>query len=81
MQTLNLVFIKNKRESLDITLQDMADKLGFKNASTYLKYENGVYEFKAKQLPILSKVFDCNINDFFKQNIAISATEYRKEVI
>ncbi|MDF1511929.1 helix-turn-helix transcriptional regulator, partial [Robertmurraya sp. DFI.2.37] len=54
MQTLDLEYIKNRRESLDISLQVMAESLGFKNASTYLKYENGTYTFKADQLPILA---------------------------
>lgn len=73
MQTLNLEFIKQRRLSLNITLQEMAYHLGFKNASTYLKYENGFYAFKANQLPILAKTLKCNISDFFKQNVAKTA--------
>ncbi|WP_313804727.1 helix-turn-helix transcriptional regulator [Cytobacillus sp.] len=73
MQSLNHDFIKTRRQSLDISLQEMAEKLGFKNASTYLKYENGSYAFKADQLPVLSKVLKCKISDFFKQKIAKTA--------
>ncbi|AQS55627.1 helix-turn-helix domain-containing protein [Novibacillus thermophilus] len=63
---INLVFVKNKRQKLGITLQEMAFELGFKNASTYRKYENGDYSFKANHLPILAKKLNCQINDFFK---------------
>lgn len=73
MRTLNLDFIKKRRVELNISLQEMAENLGFKNASTYLKYENGTYAFKAEQLPLLSKILKCNITDFFGQNIAKTA--------
>ena len=43
----------------------MSTALGFKNASTYLKYENGDYTFKANMLPILAEKFNCKIDDFF----------------
>lgn len=65
MKKLNLIFIKNKRLELDKTLQEMADSLGMKNASTYLKYENGLYSFKADHLPSLAKALNCRITDFF----------------
>lgn len=70
MIVLNLSFIKDRRKKLGFTLLDMANKLGFKNGSTYLKYENGVYSFKAEQLPILAKTLQCSIENFFKANIA-----------
>jgi transcriptional regulator with XRE-family HTH domain len=73
MQTLDLEYIKNRRQSLDISLQVMAESLGFKNASTYLKYENGTYAFKADQLPILASVLKCQIKDFFNLKIAKTA--------
>lgn len=73
MQTLNLNFIKQRRQTLNLSLQEMAEKMGFKNASTYLKYENGTYSFKADQLPLLSKTLQCRITDFFKQNVAKTA--------
>jgi transcriptional regulator with XRE-family HTH domain len=74
MKTLNLEYIKQRRLTFEISLQEMANKLGFKNASTYMKYENGTYSFKADHLPLLAKVLKCNINDFFKQNVAKIAT-------
>ncbi|SET95619.1 Helix-turn-helix [Salinibacillus kushneri] len=80
MQTLNLFYIKNRRKELGITLQEMADELGFKNSSTYLKYETGAYSFKADQLPVLADALNCNISDFFNQNVSKIAIN-KKEVI
>ncbi|KRI37826.1 hypothetical protein APC20_15415 [Acinetobacter baumannii] len=54
-----------------MTLQEMAEELGFKNASTYLKYETGEYLFKANHLPLLSKKLKCTINQlFFEEEFA-----------
>lgn len=62
---INLDFIKSERDKNNITLIEMSTALGFKNASTYLKYENGDYTFKANMLPILAEKFNCTIDDFF----------------
>jgi len=67
---LDLDFIKKKRIKLGLSLQEMANRMGFKNGSTYLKYEQGSYSFKADHLPTLSLELDCNIADFFTQNVA-----------
>lgn len=55
MGKLNLSFIIRKRKEYGLSLQEMALMLGFKNASTYLKYENGCYSFvrKKKKPPAL----------------------------
>lgn len=73
MKELNLNFIKHKRIELSMTLQDMADALGMKNASTYMKYENGTYAFKAEQLPRLAMELGCEITDFFIMEVAKTA--------
>ncbi|MDC6155679.1 helix-turn-helix transcriptional regulator [Bacillus albus] len=65
MEKLNLDFIQNRRLELDITLLDLAKVLGFKNASTYMKYEKGNYTFKANHLPLIARVLDCKIEDLF----------------
>lgn len=70
----NLSFIKQRREELKLTHQEMAEKLGYKNGSTYLKYENGTYLFKADALPILARALNCEIKDFFTLNVAKIAT-------
>lgn len=70
MNQVNLEFIRKRRSEMGISMQKMAEHLGFKNASTYLKYEKGVYSFKAEHLPILADVFACELQDFFICNVA-----------
>ncbi|OAK72658.1 helix-turn-helix domain-containing protein [Lederbergia galactosidilytica] len=73
MQKLNLQFIKTRRIQLDKTLQETAECLGMKNASTYMKYENGIYAFKADHLPLLARTLNCMITDFFTSDVAETA--------
>lgn len=74
MNQLNLEFISVKRGELGLTLQDMADALGFKNASTYMKYEKGDYSFKANHVPVIAKMLKCTIESlFFENNFAETA--------
>jgi transcriptional regulator with XRE-family HTH domain len=65
MIQINLDFIKKRRLELGYTNQIMAEKLGFKNASNYYKYETGEYSFKASMLPVLSKILNCDMKNFF----------------
>lgn len=65
MKTLNLDKIKQARINSNMSLQHMSQELGFKNASTYLKYENGEYAFKANMLPKLAKALNMEIENFF----------------
>ncbi|MEH7814263.1 helix-turn-helix transcriptional regulator [Bacillus toyonensis] len=65
MRKLNLNFIQRRRSELEITLLELAIILGFKNASTYMKYEKGDYTFKADHLPIIATALDCEIEDLF----------------
>ncbi|MDA7028657.1 helix-turn-helix transcriptional regulator [Bacillus sp. CLL-7-23] len=73
----NLEFVKSRRNSKQIKLQHMANALGFKNASTYMKYENGEYSFKANHLPVLATELECEISDFF--NIKVAKTAIGKD--
>lgn len=73
MKQLNLNFIKERRLQLGKTMKEMADTLGYENASTYLKYESGVYSIKAEQLPRLAESLECEISDFFTINVAKTA--------
>ncbi|UJW58773.1 helix-turn-helix transcriptional regulator [Bacillus sp. A116_S68] len=74
MKALNLNFIKERRKELNISLQEMAVILGFKNASTYMKYERGEYSFKADHLPILANKLNCKIELFFTLDVVDIAT-------
>jgi len=66
--TLNLSFIKNKRIHLRLTHQQLAEHLSFKNASTYFKYENGTYAFKANHVPKLADILHCDMNDLYSKH-------------
>ncbi len=50
---------------MKLSMQDVANTLGFKTASTYYKYECGIYKFKAEMLPVLAKTLNCDIKNFF----------------
>ncbi|GEK30296.1 hypothetical protein KZO01_06050 [Kurthia zopfii] len=65
MKIFSLTYIKNRRIELGMTQQELAKSLGYKGSSTYLKYENGTYSFKAEQLPLLANELNCDILDFF----------------
>ena len=62
---VNLDFLKQKRLEKGVSLMFMSEKLGFKNASSYMRYENGEYSLEANMLPILAEVLECDIQDFF----------------
>ncbi|MEK4732835.1 helix-turn-helix domain-containing protein [Paenibacillus sp. FSL L8-0641] len=70
MNQFNLRFIKQRRKELSKTLQDMADALDMKNASSYMKYENGEYSFKATHLPMLANELECGVENFFENDFA-----------
>ncbi|AUA23354.1 helix-turn-helix domain-containing protein [Clostridioides difficile] len=65
MKKIDHDFIKKRRNTLNLSLQNVAKELGFKNASTYFKYETGQYSIRADMLPKLSKILDCDIENFF----------------
>lgn len=65
MDKVNLNYVKSRRRELALSQQYVANKLGFKNASTYLKYEAGTYSFKANMLPKLAQILEVNIENFF----------------
>jgi transcriptional regulator with XRE-family HTH domain len=65
MYNLNLDFIKERRLELNINLQEMADRMGFKHASTYMKYEKGIYSFKANHVPLLAIELKSPLDDLF----------------
>lgn len=62
---VNLEFIKRRRIQLDLSIDEMADLLGYSNGSNYYKYEVGTYKFKAEILPRLAYVLKTDIENFF----------------
>lgn len=73
VKVFSLDFIKQRRQELNMTLKEAANAMKMKNASTYLKYENGVYAFKAEQLPLLASILRCSEENFFEQKISKTA--------
>lgn len=69
MTTLDLAKIKHRRKEMRINQQEMAEMLGFKNASTYCKYENGDYTFDANHVPIIAKVLKFKVSEIFFDEI------------
>lgn len=68
---LDLERIKSRRNDLEIPLQEMADALGLKNASSYYKYEKGDYKFNADQLPVICAKLKLRLNEiFFDRSVA-----------
>ncbi|GGI97713.1 helix-turn-helix domain-containing protein [Paenibacillus hunanensis] len=65
MNQFNLHFIQKRRDDLNLTLKEMAEEFGMKNASNYSKYETGFYAFKAKDLPKLAIKLKCDVTNFF----------------
>lgn len=71
MQTVNLALIKQRRKEMRISLQEMAETLGWRNASNYYKYEKGEYEFDATHIPVVAKKLKLKMNEiFFDQSFA-----------
>jgi transcriptional regulator with XRE-family HTH domain len=71
MTEINLQLIKSRRKALKITLLEMSEALGLKNASSYYKYEKGEYKFNGEQLPIVCKMLKMRLNEIFSdQNVA-----------
>lgn len=61
----NLAYIAKRRKEQRVTQQEMAKKLGFRQASTYSKYENGDYKIKAEMLPQIADILRCQVTNFF----------------
>ena len=65
MKELNLALIKKRRKELRISLLEMSVLLGFKNASTYYKYEVGKSKFKAEHIPIVASKLKLKMSEIF----------------
>ena len=66
----NLSYIAKRRKELRLTIYDMAQALGFGNASVYWKYEQGVYKFNAELLPKLAEILRCRIECFYTTELS-----------
>lgn len=63
---LDLPLIKNKRLAKGFTNKEMAEALGIRNHTGYLRRETGKYKFKASELPLLAKKLNIPLEKIFK---------------
>lgn len=73
--------LKKIRKQNNITCKQMAEKLGFKTASTYHKKENGVLSFSLIEAAIISMIFNMSIEQIFLQNDLLKKQKMCKSII
>lgn len=60
-----MTFVKQKREQLNITQNQLAEELGV-DRSTIAKWETGEAMPRADKLPEIAKILGCEIGDLFE---------------
>lgn len=68
-EKINLSFIKNRRISLGITLQEMANLVGMTSKENYYRYESGQYAFKADDIPKLQQALNTDKESLFTTKV------------
>lgn len=71
--SLNLQYIKNRRQSLGFSQKEMANALGLMTSEKYYRRESGQYSFKVSELPALAKKLDVPIKKLYENHC-----DYRK---
>ena len=66
MPRINLGLIKKMREERGFSQQEMADCLHLSGGDKYSRRENGIYNFKASELPLLAKKLGISIEQLYK---------------
>src|SRR3990167_181556 len=62
------------REELEMTLEEVANKMGFNNYQTLSDIESGSRQVKAHELASLSKIYFKDINYFLSPEVAQSVS-------
>lgn len=65
MPSVNVELIKKLRLSNKLTLQDMAERLGFKTLWGYRHCESGNVDFKPEHIKIIADMFNVEIDSLF----------------
>lgn len=63
---INLSLIKEKRLAFKLTNKDMAKALGLKSPTNYLRREEGEYNFKVNELPVICKKLKIPLEKIFE---------------
>lgn len=65
MTAFNLKYVADRRKMLGLSYQQMADLMGFKTHTNYMRYEKGEYTFDVDMLPRLATALRCDVKNFF----------------
>lgn len=69
--------LKEIRESLNLTLQDVSNKMGFNNYQILSSIEKGERQIKANELMLLSRLYNVD----FKEIVILETKEVRKQAV
>lgn len=61
--------LKKERKKQGLSIQDMAEMLGFKSKATYYNIENGISEPKISNINEISKILGKSAKNFFNFRI------------
>ena len=62
---LDLNLIRAKRLEKNISLVEMAERVGMTSNSQYYKYEAGIYKFNANTVPKVAEALGMKIEDLY----------------
>lgn len=65
MKRINTAVVQEKMTKKKITLKEMAEILGYKHASSCLKYLRGESQFKAYHVPVLMQTLELTFEELF----------------
>lgn len=70
MFRVNLQLIKDTRLEKGLSLQEMADSLGFNDKVKYYRRETGEYKFHPEELPLVAKTLEIPIEKIFERKVS-----------
>jgi transcriptional regulator with XRE-family HTH domain len=68
MTKVNVELIKSLRKKQKLTLQDMANHLGYKSLWGYRHCESGDVDFKPEHLKMVADLFNVKLDSLFLSN-------------
>lgn len=74
------LFIKHKRQLLDMTQEELAQKVGYKARASVNKIERGSAELPTNKLRIFAEVLQCDIADLIPKN-QFTVSPEEKEIL
>lgn len=65
MKVINTTLIREKMKARSLTLQEMSNRLGYKDASTFFRFLAGEQRFRADHVPILLETLEMTMDELF----------------